>query len=97
MIFIFAVAVIKPAVNFDHIMTLDRAARVKRKRRRRTLLKKIAQLSALFEMDVLIVTRDKQTRQEELLRSSSDAHWPLWLDTTVSGSSKSSQDKLLMR
>lgn len=77
-------------------MVLDRRLRVMRKRRKRTLIKKIAQFSSLFDMDIAVLTRDKETGESNLYKSTVDENWPLSLDGLVMFSPAANNHVLLL-
>ncbi|CAG9939339.1 unnamed protein product [Clonostachys rosea f. rosea IK726] len=49
-----------------------------RSKRKRTLIRKMIEYSLLFDVDIMIITRDKETKQQKLFRPTHrgvDAHW----------------------
>lgn len=71
-------------------MTLDRRLKVMRKRRRRTLLKKIFEFSSLFDEDIAVITRDRKTGISKVAKSTADPEWLPALDGLVRALANSS-------
>lgn len=64
-------------------MALDRRLKVMRKRRRRTLLKKIFEFSSLFDEDIAVITRDRKTKVSKVAKSTADPDWLPALENLV--------------
>jgi hypothetical protein len=63
-------------INFDtdHFIM----GKKERSKRKRTLIRKMIEYSLLFDVDIMIITRDKETKQQKLFRPTHrgvDAHW----------------------